>query len=373
MTEPRRSGPSPAIVLLVATGVTVAVFLGILVTRGPDIGAQLSSVWESFFPPDPTTTQGRVIDDLYTFVFVIAAAIFLFVEALIVYAVVRYRRRPDQQDLPPQVHGNNVLEIVWTIIPTVIVAVMFVFSWQALNTVDVANAEPGELRVRAIGTRFQWTFEYLSDDGQTVRFRQFAPEMNVPAGRTIHLSLQATDVIHAFYVPQFLFKRDVVPGKENAFEFDVPAEFAGQTFHGQCAELCGAQHWAMQFSVIAMAQPEFDAWLQQQIDQASASPSPPPSGAPPGTTLKVSASNEQAFDQSSLTAPADEPFSIVFQNDDDVQHNVEIKTAAGESVFRGEIFQGPGTRTYGVPPQPAGAYAFICTVHPNMTGDLTVE
>jgi cytochrome c oxidase subunit 2 len=370
---PRRTGPSPAVVLLIAAGASVAIFLGILALKGPDIANQLAGTWESFFPPNPVTVQGDLIDDLYTFVFVIAAAIFLFVEGLVVYAVVRYRRKPSDDGLPPQVHGNNALEIVWTIIPTLIVAIMFILSWQTLNAVDKTAAEPGDVRIRAVGARFQWTFEYLSPDGSQVLFTQVAPEMVVPAGQPVWLALRGVDVIHAFYVPQFLFKRDVTPGVENTFRFDVPAEFAGQTFRGQCAELCGAQHWAMQFSVQALARAEYDAWLQQQIDQANASPSPQPSGSPTGTTVEISASSDQAFDQESVTAPADEAFAILFRNDDDVQHNVEIRDGGGTTVFRGEIFQGPDSRTYPIGPLPAATYQFVCTVHPNMTGTLTAE
>ena len=224
MTVPRRSGPSPAILLLGAAVIAVLVFLLILAIQGPDLVAQLEHVWSSFFPPDPTTSQGRQIDELYTIVFVIAAAIFLFVEGLIVFAVVRYRRKPSDTELPPQIHGNNILEIVWTIVPTVIVLILFVLSWQTLNSVDARTTGDGDVRIRAVAQRFQWTFDYLSPDGGQVLYEQIAPEMVVPVGQTVHLTLRGVDVIHAFYVPQFLFKRDVVPGKDNQFDFTVEPE-----------------------------------------------------------------------------------------------------------------------------------------------------
>jgi cytochrome c oxidase subunit 2 len=372
MSNPRRLGPSPAVVLLLSAGAAVLVFLLILALRGGDIVEQLRQTWASFFPPDPATSQGRVIDDLYTFVFIIAAAIFLLVEGLIVFAVIRYRRRPDDTELPPQIHGNNVLEVVWTVVPTIIVAAMFILSWQALNSVDAAAADPQDTQIRVVASRFQFTFDYLAPDGQTIEFTQLAPEMVVPAGKTVHLTMEAKDVIHAFYVPQFLFKRDVVPGRVNSFEFFVEPEYAGQTFRGQCAELCGPQHWAMQFTVRALAPAEFDAWLQQQIDQANASPSPLPSG---GTVLELRAF-EIAFDKSELTAPADQPFAIHFQNDDaGVQHDVAIREGSptGNQIFKGETFLGVAARDYAVPPLKAGPYAFVCTIHPNMTGTLTVE
>src|SRR6185503_10660184 len=102
--------------------------------------------------------------------------------------------------------------------------------------------------------------------------------MVVPAGRTVQLTLSSQDVIHAFYVPQFLFKRDVVPGRVNKFDFKVNAADAGQTFRGQCAELCGTGHRIMLFEVHALAPADFDAWLQDKVANA---PPPAPSGAAP--------------------------------------------------------------------------------------------
>jgi plastocyanin len=198
--------------------------------------------------------------------------------------------------------------------------------------------------------------------------------MVVPAGRTVQLTMTSQDVIHAFYVPQFLFKRDVVPGRVNQFDFKVNASDAGQTFRGQCAELCGTGHRIMLFEVRALAPADFDAWLAARIAEPNATPPPPPSGEA-GVTLEVSALNV-AFEQVSLSAQGGTPFRIAFDNKDNgVPHNVAIHrdSATGEEVFKGEIFNGPDKRTYDVPPLEAGAYAFICTVHPTMTGTLTVE
>jgi cytochrome c oxidase subunit II len=324
------------------------------------------------FPPAPVTDRAREIDGLYTFVFVIAVAIFVLVEGLIIYAVIRYGRKPTDTELPPQVRGNNFLEIFWTVVPTIIVAVMFVFSFDSLNKVD-AVANQTDVRIRAVAAQFQWSFEYLSADGQTVQYEQLAPEMTVPAGRTVHLSLRSHDVIHAFYVPKFLFKRDVVPGRENVFEFTVDPTDAGQTFSGQCAELCGTFHGSMLFSVKALSPADYDAWLAAQIEKAKQSP-PPASSAAPGQVEIQLAAKDVKFDKASLEVPADKPFTIKFQNDDpSVAHDVAIHDSAGQEVFKGEIFQGVDTRTYPVPPLKAGSYTFLCTVHPNMTGTLTVK
>jgi cytochrome c oxidase subunit 2 len=325
--------------------------------------------------PQAVTSQGREIADLYTIVFAVAVVIFLFVEGLLIWTILRYRRRPDQKELPAQTHGNNVLEVIWTVIPTAIVAVLFLMTWNTLNHVDKVDAQT-DVRIRAVAQRFQWSFEYLSADGSQVLFKQIAPEMAVPAGVTVHLSLHSPDVIHAFYVPQFLFKRDVVPGKENEFEFMVDASMAGGTFRGQCAELCGTFHDAMQFTVKAMTPGDYATWLQTQEATAQASPAPAPSGpAPSGPRVELTAANI-AFGTTTLSAKADTPFILAFTNNDaGVPHNVLIHSGpnAGDPViFDGEIFNGVATREYPVPALKAGTYAFSCKVHPSMTGTLTV-
>ena len=181
----------------------------------------------------------------------------------------------------------------------------------------------------------------------------------------------ADDVIHAFYVPKFLFKRDVVPGKTNTFNFTV--EEPG-TYRGQCAELCGAFHGSMVFDVHARPKAEYDAWLAAQIEKANATPPPAPSGEVSGPVAELAAVNIE-FSTDALSAPADTAFTIHFKNDDaaGVLHNVEIKDAAGASLFKGELIDGGQEINYAVPALAAGSYPFVCTVHPNMTGTLTVQ
>ncbi len=354
MTIPRPRSPRPALVAALAAATV------------------LLAGCTQLEPPNAVTPQGGDIRSLYVFVFTIAVVVFVFVEALIVFTVLRYRRKPTDTGLPAQIHGNNKLEVIWTAIPAIIVLVMFVFSYSTLDRVNAISPSP-DIRIRAVAAQFQWTFEYLSPDGQTVLFEQLAPEMTIPAGKTVHLTLRSKDVIHAFYVPQFLFKRDVVPGRENNFDFSVDAKDAGQTFRGQCAELCGVYHGSMVFAVKAVTPDEYASWLKTQVDNAAKTPAPQPSGAAGGPNLDLEAKNT-AYDKASLEAPADAAFTITFKNDDPaVTHNVEIKDATGASVFRGEIFQGVDSRVYPVPALKAGTYTYNCTVHPNMTGTLTVR
>ncbi|MGH2512100.1 MAG: cytochrome c oxidase subunit II, partial [Candidatus Limnocylindrales bacterium] len=326
-------------------------------------------------PPAAVTAQGQDTRDLYDFVFIIAVVIFVLVEGLIVFAALRYRRKPSDTELPPQIHGNSVLEVLWTVIPTLIVVIMFVFSWQTLNKVDAVSPSPA-LTVRAVAAQFQWQFDYLAPDGQTVQFTQQAPELDLPVGVDVHVILRSKDVIHAFYVPKFLFKRDVVPGRENNFDFTIDPNDVNQTFRGQCAEFCGTFHSTMLFTVKALSVADFNTWLQTQIKSAVATPAPVPSagsGAPAATTLDLTAHNV-AYDKASLDAPANQPFVIKFTNDDPgVSHNVQIADGTGQVVFKGEIFAGPGDRQYPVPALAPGTYTFSCSVHPTMTGTLTVK
>jgi cytochrome c oxidase subunit 2 len=395
MASPPRTGRFALQALVV--GVILVVGVAIAIFGGLDLVGTGQRVVTSLFPPEAVTTQGAKIRDLYTIVFFIAVVIFFVVEGLILWTVLRYRRKPDDYELPAQTHGNAIAEVVWTVVPTLIVAFLFVISWQTLNTVEIVSAQPDQ-KIQATAGQFQWTFSYLPadyDPNEKPRkeplFTQLVPAgddggLVIPAGRTVKLYLESNDVIHAFYVPQFLFKRDVVPGRTNVFEFTVKPDDAGSTFRGQCAELCGAGHRVMLFDVHAYAPADFDTWLQTQITAANASPSPAPSGAagapsgapsgaPAGPTLAVTASN-LAFDPTALQAPADTPFQIDFDNKDaSIPHNVAIHegSPAGAEVFKGEVFAGPAKKTYDVPPLKAGTYAFVCSVHPNMTGTLTVN
>jgi cytochrome c oxidase subunit 2 len=338
------------------------------------------AIWSSFFPPEAKSTQGKQIRDLYDIVFIIAAIIFFVVEGLIVWTVIRYRRRPGDDVLPPQTHGNNLAEVTWTLVPTAIVIFLFIISWTTLNSVEAVAADPG-LKVRAVAGQFQWSFEYLPADANEKTapvFKITAPEgaeggLFLPAGQTTHLFLASPDVIHAFYVPQFLFKRDVVPGITNQFDLTIPAEDAGQTYRGQCAELCGIGHRIMVFEVHALAPADFQAWYQKQVEAANATPAPAPSGAAGGPPVNITAQNVK-FDQASLTAPAT-GFTFHFDNKDaGTNHDVDILDGSGKKVFDMKDFPGPAVQDVPVPALPAGTYKFECSIHPAlMNGTLTVQ
>jgi cytochrome c oxidase subunit 2 len=335
-------------------------------------------VVESFYPPQGITDHAVSTRSLYDIVFAIAAVIFIGVEAMILWTVLRYRRKSTDTELPPQTHGNNVVEVIWTAIPTLIVAVLFFLSWQVLNTVEARAAGPEIANIRAVAARFQWDFQYLDKDGNLLFAQSGIPEMPVPAGIPVHLTLQSKDVNHSFYVPVFLFKRDVIPGRENWFDFTVDPQYAGQSFRGQCAHLCGTYHAAMVFSLKVMSASDYTTWVAEQTAAAEAkkNATPPPSAAPDAEAVEIVAEGVQ-FTTTAVEAPADTPFTISFVNKDaGTPHNVVIHDGAAVTdpvLFDGEIFNGVETRAYSVPAIKAGSYLFICKVHPTMIGTLTVK
>ena len=324
-------------------------------------------------PPDPHTTQAKEVFWLYNVVLVMGAVVFFGVEGFILYSVVRYRRRDDR--LPTQVHGNNLVEVIWTAIPTVIVLILFVLSTFTLNSISAHSDHPG-VTIEVDGFQWQWTFHYLDGDTDPTNDVSVTgtpaspPQMALPVGEPIKLILVSKDVIHSFYVPAFLVKRDVVPLPEgkapNELEFTVSE--AG-TYSGQCAEFCGDLHSRMTFSVQAMPRADFDAWIAAIRSGATPAPSVPAGG----EVLKLAAT-QTAFDKKDLSATAGQPFTIDFTNNDTFAHNVAIYQ--GDTLFsRGAFFTGPGATQYAVDALPAGEYTFICDIHPipAMTGKLTVK
>jgi len=327
-------------------------------------------------PPEPETTQAKEVFNLYIIVLVMGFIVFAGVEGFILYSIVRYRRRDDR--LPTQVHGNNTIEVVWTAIPTVIVLALFVLSMITLSSIDARAAHPG-VTIEVDAFQWQWTFHYLDGDSNpnndvSITGTPASPAvMTLPVGEPIRLILRSSDVIHAFYVPHFLVKRDVIPVGEgrtpNELEFTVTS--AG-TYAGQCAEFCGDLHSQMTFSVHAVSAADFDAWYAAARAKVASKP-PAPSAAPSGLVLKVTASGI-AYDLHQLTVPAGQAFSIEFTNKDKLPHNIGIYQGKTE-LFRGDVVNGPGSATYNVPALQAGQYTFICDYHPiaAMTGKLTVK
>ncbi|MGZ8481128.1 MAG: cytochrome c oxidase subunit II [Candidatus Limnocylindria bacterium] len=165
-------------------------------------------------PPDPKTDAGQDVFNLYLLVLALAAVVFVGVEGFIVYAIVRYRRQPGDDTLPEQHHGNTKVEILWTAIPSFIVLVMFIMSIITLGSVQARSDEPG---VTIDVTAKQWTWDFAYPEGVTIEGRSGEPtDLPLPVGEPVRLVIHSADVNHAFFVPEFLIKRDAIDMGENA-------------------------------------------------------------------------------------------------------------------------------------------------------------
>ncbi len=234
--------------------------------------------------PGGITTQARQMHDLYILVLVLAVVVFVAVEAVLLYCLFKYRHRADAP-LPPQTHGNNALEVVWTTIPIVIVLVLFVFSFVVLVDVE-KDGKAEDLTVDVQGFQFQWEFAYkLNDLGRggdkkatgevsVIGTAKAEPVLWIPVNEPVEFKLLSNDVIHSFYVRDFLYKLDVVPGRDNAFT--VTARETG-LFEGQCAELCGTDHALMRFKLKVVERAEFDAYIAALAAEQQKTTSAPPS------------------------------------------------------------------------------------------------
>jgi cytochrome c oxidase subunit 2 len=347
-----------------AARVLALVALGALLLSGCGWGAY-----------SPVTQQGKDVHWLYNVLFAVAAVIFLLVEGAIVFAALRYRRRDDL--LPPQFHGNNLLEIAWTLIPFLIVATLFALTWGVLDRVD-ARAQNPQVTLNVIGFQWQWSFTYQGEKVQIEKGQPAQdltikgtiakpPEIYLPVGQPITINEQSKDVIHSFFIPQFLFKKDAFPDHVNTFSLTITKP---GVYHGQCAQFCGLGHGEMHFYLHAVAPAEYRAWIEKAKKQAA-------SGCPGDTTPGQLAAQSISFDKDCLSAKAGRPWTLTFDNKDTAQHNVAIfqgTSAAGKRVFTGQIFPGPKVVKETVPALAAGSYFFHCDVHPQaMQGKLIVR
>lgn len=208
-----------------------------------------TSVDLSWLMPAQASEGSVLVDRLFRFMMGIATVIFLIVEGALIYAVLRFRQKPgDDSDALP-VHGNNTLEIVWTLIPAVIVAVIGVYSYQVL--VDIERVPDDPLVVRVIGQQFSWQFEYPESDVTST-------ELHLPVDRPVQFQIESRDVIHSFWVPEFRVKRDATPGQIDELVI-TPSQIGRYPI--RCAELCGAGHAAMVSEVVVQPEADFQAWL----------------------------------------------------------------------------------------------------------------
>lgn len=200
----------------------------------------------------PVSDFATAIDDLYRTIFWFAVGVFVVVEGLLIWVVLRYRSRPGKE--PQHVHGSTVLEIAWTLAPAVVLVFIAVPTMQTIFAVE-GTAPEGALEVEVIGHQWWWEFKY-PELGITT-----ANELHIPRGRPIALAMTSADVIHSFWVPRLGGKRDVMPARTSRLTFSAESV---ATFLGQCAEFCGESHANMRFRVMVDQSGDFDRWVAQQ-------------------------------------------------------------------------------------------------------------
>ena len=264
----------------------------------------------------PEGPVAREQDKLWDLTFLIAVVIFFIVEGLLVYALVKFRERPGRQ--AAQFHGNTKLEVVLTVVPSVILAGIAIPTVQTIF--DQAKTPENALHVNVVGKQFWWEYEYV-DAGVVT-----ANELHIPTDQPVHLALDgvATEVngergvIHSFWVPRLAGSQDIIPGRTTSM--NIQADEPG-VYLGQCKEFCGLSHANMRLRVIAHEPSEFQTWLAEQQEEAAE---------PAGTLAR---DGEKIFGETCIACHA-------IQGVTEAQRNVgpDLTHFASRETFAGALF-----------------------------------
>jgi cytochrome c oxidase subunit II len=260
--SPKPGSPGPRQVRAArATGLTVGFVLLVLGLTG----CTNNSFTRLGFP-NPITEQGKTVLTLWQGSWIAALAVGAVVWGLILWAVIFHRKRGDK--LPPQARYNMPIEIMYTAVPFVLIAVLFYFTAKDENYIDKISSKP-DVIVNVLGFQWSWQFNYpqyhVTDTGDMWGYGPL-PVLEIPTGETVEFNLTSQDVVHAFWVPEFLFKRDVIPDHPNHFEVTLTQT---GTFLGHCSELCGLNHSRMLFTVKVVTPQQFRAYMAAQAAQQS--------------------------------------------------------------------------------------------------------
>jgi cytochrome c oxidase subunit II len=217
--------------------------------------------------PEPASTAADDIDFLYDLLLVASVPIFVLVMTIAIYSVITFRARPgDQADGEP-IHGNTRLEIVWVTIPFLIVSVLAGYAWIVLD--DIEAKQSNEVDIKVVGQQFTWYFGYPRPEAGEGYI--WSRELVLPRGQPVKFEIEADDVIHSFWVPEFRLKQDAVPGIDT--EIRLTPDRNGR-YSVVCAELCGIGHATMRNNVQVLDRAAYDAWFAKLRRE----PAPPPPG-----------------------------------------------------------------------------------------------
>lgn len=209
--------------------------------------------------PEPADVQGESVERLYSIFFIVAAVVFALVAGLITWSLVRYRGKPGD-DLPKQFDRNLKLELTWFAIPLVTVVVLFILSAGVLGEVNAESADPS-VTVNVEGYQWGWRFTYGGSGVEVIGDANDRPEIVLPVGEPLTFTLDSADVVHSFWVPRFLIKRDMVPGQQNTLSLTISDP---GVYRGVCTEFCGLLHSKMNFVLRAVPPAQFEDWLEEK-------------------------------------------------------------------------------------------------------------
>lgn len=216
--------------------------------------------------PAPASDTALSIGDLWIGFWIVAGFVGVLVWGLIGFAIFRYRRRSNL--LPRQNRYNLPLEILYTVVPFVMVGTLFYFTVISQNEVRATVPNP-DVTIKVVGQKWAWTFNYKSADNPAVGQDVYnagtineTPDLYLPVNKSVQFDLRSPDVIHSFWVPAFYQKLDVVPGRDNSFQVTPTKE---GVFAGKCAELCGTYHSAMLFNVHVVSEAEYNEYLKSLV------------------------------------------------------------------------------------------------------------
>lgn len=233
--------------------------------------------------PEAASDRAPATGDLWFWAWVACWVIGAFVWGLIGYAAIRFRRKRDDHSAPRQTRYNLPMEVMYTLVPILIVAILFVFTSRTETKVLAKEATPAHV-IDVVGYKWSWIFNYKDsiNGGQDVNeggTLERIPDLYLPIDEPVRFNLSSPDVIHSFWVPEFYFKLDVIPGRDNSFDLTPTRE---GVFEGKCAELCGTYHSAMLFRVHVVPKAEYQQYLQQLEDRGQTGSNYGPQS---GTTL----------------------------------------------------------------------------------------